>query len=144
MSRDGMRKPSMRISLPLEQRPDDAAAHASLGATLNILGRNEEAETHLHRAIALNPSHTEALYFLATLRAEQQRYDEMLELLQRLINIDPNDAEAHVSMGVAFFFLGRSDEALRSFDQALSLDPTLENARANREAVLEAMKENVE
>ena len=127
-----------------EQRPDDAVTHASLGATLNILGHNEEAETHLHRALALNPSHTEALYFLATLRAEQQRYDEMLELLQRLINIDPNDAEAHVSMGVAFFFLGRSDEALRSFDQALSLDPTLENARTNREAVLEAMEENVE
>ena len=128
----------------IEQRPDDAAAHASLGATLNILGRNEEAETHLHRALALNPSHTEALYFLATLRAEQQRYDEMLELLQRLINIDPNDAEAHVSMGVAFFFLGRSDEALQHFDQALSLDPTLEDARTNREAVLEAMEENME
>ena len=127
-----------------EQRPDDALAHASLGATLNILGRNEEAETHLHRALTLNPSHTEALYFLATLRAEQQRYDEMLELLQRLINIDPNDAEAHVSMGVALFFLGRSDEALQHFDQALSLDPTLEDARTNREAVLEAMKGNIE
>ena len=127
-----------------EQRPDDALAHASLGATLNILGRNEEAETHLHRALALNPSHTEALYFLATLRAEQQRYNEMLELLQRLINIDPNDAEAHVSMGVALFFLGRSDEALQHFDQALSLDPTLEDARTNREAVLEAMKGNIE
>ena len=127
-----------------EQRPDDALAHASLGATLNILGRNEEAETHLHRALTLNPSHTEALYFLATLRAEQQRYNEMLELLQRLINIDPNDAEAHVSMGVALFFLGRSDEALQHFDQALSLDPTLEDARTNREAVLEAMKGNIE
>ena len=68
----------------------------------------------------------------------------MLELLQRLINIDPNDAEAHVSMGVAFFFLGRSDEALQHFDQALSLDPALENARTNREAVLEVLKENVE
>ena len=125
-----------------EHRPDDAAAHASLGATLNVLGSNEEAETHLHRALTLNPSHTEALYFLATLRAEQQRYDEMLDLLQRLIAIDPNDAAAHVSMGVAFYFLGRSDEALRSFDQALSLDPTLEDARTNREAVLKAMEGN--
>ena len=66
----------------------------------------------------------------------------MLDLLQRLIAIDPNDAAAHVSMGVAFYFLGRSDEALRSFDQALSLDPTLEDARTNREAVLKAMEGN--
>jgi Flp pilus assembly protein TadD len=68
----------------------------------------------------------------------------MLELLQRLIDIDPSHAKAHVSMGAALFYLGRSDEALQRFDQALSLDPTLENVRANREALLEAMKENVE
>ena len=101
--------------IAIEHRPDDAAAHSGLGAALNVLGRNEDAETHLHRALALNPHHPEALYFLATLRAEQQRYAEMLELLQRLIAIDPNDADAHVSMGVALYFLGRGDEALRSF-----------------------------
>ena len=126
-----------------QQRPDDAASPFQPRRGVQcILGRNEEAETYLHRALALQPNHTEALYFLATLRAEQQRHDEMLELLQRLIAIDPNDAAAHVSMGVALVFLGRSDEALRSFDQALSLDPTLEDARANREAVLEMMEGN--
>ena len=72
------------------------------------------------------------------------RYGEMLELLQRLIDIDPSHAKAHVSMGAALFYLGRSDEALQRFDQALSLDPTLEDARTNREAVLEAMRGNIE
>ncbi len=47
-------------------------------------------------------------------------------------------------MGIVLFYLGRSNEALQSFDRALSLDPTLENARANREALLETIKENVE
>ena len=127
-----------------EQHPDDARIHSGLGVTFSGLGRSEEAEAHLNRAIALNPRHTEALYSLATLRFEQQRYDEMLALLQRLIDIDPSDAEAHVSIGVALFYLGRSNEALRIFDQVLSLDPTLESARANREALLEAIKGNVE
>ena len=45
-------------------------------------------------------------------------------------------------MGIVLFYLDRSDEALQSFDRALSLDPTLENPRANREAVLEAMEGN--
>ena len=127
-----------------EQHPDDATIHSVLGTALSELGRFEEAETHLRRALALNPSHAKALYSLATLRFKQQHYDEMLELLQRLIDIDSSDAKAHVSMGAALFYLGRSDEALQSFDQALSLDPILEIARANREAVLEAMKGNVE
>ena len=43
-------------------------------------------------------------------------------------------------MGVALFYLGRSDESLQHFDQALSVDSTLKDARANREAVLKAME----
>ena len=127
-----------------EHRPDYTQAHSGLGAALNELGRFEEAETHLRRAIALDPNHTEALYHLATLRFKQQRYDEAIELLQHLISIEPGHARALGDIGVALFYLGRSDEALDSFDQALSLDPTLEDVRANREAVLEAIKENVE
>ena len=95
-------------------------------------------------ALEIDPHHAEALHWLATLRAGQQRYDEMLELLQRLIDIDPSDAAIHSNIGIALFYLGRNDEALKSFDRALSLDPTLENARANREALLEAMEGNLE
>ena len=81
---------------------------------------------------------------LASLRTDQQRYDEALELFQRLVAIDPSDAVAHGNIGVVLFYLGRSDESLQHFDQALSLNPTLENVRANRETVLEAMEGNVE
>ena len=128
--------------IAVEQRPGDAAAYSNLGAALNKLKRYDEAETHLRRAIELNPGYT--FRFLAALRAEQQRYDEMLEFLQWPIDIDPDDPEAHLNMGLALSHLGRSDEALRSFDRALSLDPALEDARANREAALEAMKRKVE
>ena len=202
----------------VEQAPNFFKAHINLGAVLSELDRFEEAETHLRRALALNPQdtdlsqklaaklaevlmpqghyaeaidalaeavalapassqvaelhflmgmaaqddgqaeaakyymsafeidphHAKAIRRLAHLRLEQQHYDEALELFQRLIDIDPSDAVAYGNMGIVFFYLDRNNEALRSFDQALSLDPTLENAHANREALLEAMKENVE
>ena len=44
----------------VEQRPDFALAHVGLGAILNALGRFEEAETHLRRAIALDPQEKSA------------------------------------------------------------------------------------
>ena len=47
-------------------------------------------------------------------------------------------------MGIVLFYLGRSDESLKSFDRALSLDPNLESARANREALLKAMEGKLE
>ena len=107
-------------------------------------GQSEAAAEHYVNALELDPHHAAALHWLATLRAEQQRYDEMLALLQRFIVLHPNDAATYSNMGIALVFLGRHDEALQHFDQALSLDPTLENARANREALLEAMEENLE
>ena len=103
-------------------------------------GQPEAAAEYYIRALEIDPYYVEVLHRLAELRIEQQRYDEALELFQRLIHIDPSSAVAYGNMGIVLFYLGRSDEALQHFDQALSLDPTIENVRANREAVLKAME----
>ena len=124
--------------IAVTKRPNYALAHHNLGLILKELGRFEEAEQHLRRAVALDPSHS--LYALATLQIEQQRYDESLELLQHLIGIEPGHAKGLDAMGIALFYLGKSDEALQHFDQALLLDPTLESAQANREAVLKVLE----
>ena len=120
-----------------------AELHFLMGMAAQESGQPEAAEYYM-RAFEIDPYHTKAIRRLAHLRLEHQHYDESLELFQRLIEIDPNDAVAHGNMGIVFFYLGRSDEALQHFDQALSLDPTLASARANREAVLEAVKGNAE
>ena len=130
-----------------------AELHFRMGQTAQDNGQPEAATQYYMRAFEIDPHHVkaldeigphcvEALHKLASLRTDQQRYDEALELFQCLLDIDPSDAVAHGNMGVILFYLDRSGEALQSFDRALSLDPTLENPRANREAVLEAMKGN--
>ena len=123
--------------------PQAAELHVLMGQAAQANRQPEAAAEYYMHALEIDPHHAEALHWLATLRAEQQRYNEMLELLQRLIDIDPSDAAIHSNIGIALFYLGRSDEALKSFDRALSLDPTLENAHANREALLEAMEGNL-
>ena len=127
--------------------PDSTRAaelHFLMGQAARENGQSESAAKYYMHTLEADPHHAEALHWLAMLRAEQQRYDEMLVLLQRLIALRPDDAATYSNMGIPLIYLGRSDEALQYFDQALSLDPTLESARANRRAVLEAIKENVE
>ncbi len=140
--RQGRYDPALEATrVALAQHPNYDTAHHNLGLILKELGRFEEAEQHLRRAIALSSNHTKgALYALATLRIEQQRYNESLELLQHLIGIEPGHAKGLDAMGIALFYLGKSDEALQHFDQALLIDPTLETAQANREAVLKALE----
>ena len=127
--------------------PQDMDASQELAEVLFRRGQaaqdNEQPEVaaeYYTRACETAPRHTKAIRRLAHLRLEQQRYEESLELFQRLIDINPSDAVAQGNMGIVLYYLGRSDEALQSFDRALSLDPTLENARANREDVLKAIE----
>ena len=111
----------------VQQRPDHAKAHAVLGMALKEVGRLEEAGHHLRRAVELN--------------YDQYRYSDMLTVAQQLVALDSSDAAAHSNMGIALALLGRHSEALHSLDQALSLDPELENARLNRAEVLEAIQQ---
>ena len=119
---------------------DSASAQAAELHFLMGLAAEEDAPAaaaaSYRHAIAIAPQHTKAIRRLAHLTFEQQGYAEAVELFQRLIAIDSGDAVAYGNMGIALFYLGRNDAALKSFDRALSLDPTLASARANREAVL--------
>ena len=115
--------------------------HFLMGMAAEENGQPETAG-YYRRAFELDPHHTKSIRRLAHLKLEQQRYDEALQLFQRLIDIDASNAIARGNMGIVLFYLGRSAEALQHFDHALTLDPTLEDVRANREAVLEATAGN--
>ena len=101
------------------------------------LGRSEAAAGHFERALQLDPRDAEALDRLALVRYGQQRYAEALELNRRLAELSPEGAQIHANIGAALYFLGRVDAAVRSFEQALALDPTLQTARAALEQIRE-------
>ena len=128
----------------LEVDPDNATAHSNLGATLHSLGRLEEVEEHFLRALQIAPRHKETLGNLAWLRFEQKRYPEALDLYRILLEGDPDNATTHSDIGVTLYHLGQAEAALRSFKQALSLDPTLETARTNLEEMRERVRERGE
>ena len=93
------------------------------------LGRTEAAAEHYAGALQIDPRASEALDRFAMLRFGQQRYAEALELYRTLIEIDGGSAQTHVNLGATLYYLGRVDEAARSFEHALSLDSALESAR---------------
>ena len=112
------------ISLQLES-PANADRHVAMGRAFQQLGRMETAEEHYARALEIDARNAKALDSLAVLRFRQRRYEEALGLYETLIEIGDANARVHANMGAALYNLDRPDEALRSFDRALSLDPTL-------------------
>ena len=115
-------------------------AHADAGFVLMEEGRLDDAEKHLRYVLKIDPVYTVSIENLALLQLRRQRYGEARVLYQRLVALDADNAKAWSGMGIALFYLGRTDEALQSIDRALTLDPTLESARVNRAAMRESLQ----
>jgi tetratricopeptide (TPR) repeat protein len=54
------------------------------------------------------------------------RLDLALETLRAAVSANPDNARAHLNLGLAHYGLARFADAVASFDAALALDPTLE------------------
>lgn len=128
----------------LELLPDFPLAptlHYLTGQALRELGRYAEAEKHYESALRIGPDFKEAISGLAELLLVQECYGEALDRYRALARIKPENATTHSQIGIVLLKTGRAEEALASFDHALSLDPTLESARDYREQARKSMTE---
>ena len=107
----------------------------NLGTALSGVGRLDEAEENLRRALELDPRHKSALQNLGSVLVRKQHHEQAVDAYRRLIEIDPRSAAAHSGMGIALYYLGRTDEALQSVDRALAIDPNFEEALINRKGM---------
>ena len=116
-----------------------ASAYIGLGLTAENMGRMEEAEAYYQKALQHNSLFPDALDHLGALRMKQQRYEEAIEFFQTLIEVQPGRVRAYIGKGISLVRLKRHEDALRSFDRALALDPTLKEARTRRAQVLKTL-----
>ena len=82
----------------------------------------------------IDPRDASALDHLAMTRFRDGRYAEALDLYRKLLEAQqPEQALTHSNLGATLYFLERYEEALASYEQALSIDPNFEPARASVE-----------
>ena len=121
--------------------PMAGSLHRLMGRAAQELGRPDAAD-HFERAVQLDPRDAEALDRLAMLRFQEQNYEAAFGLYRSLLQINPDNAQTHSNLGATLYYLGRPDEALQSFETALSLDPELETARTGRDQLRQIVRQN--
>jgi Flp pilus assembly protein TadD len=84
----------------------------------------------LERAASLNASDPATLQQLGVLKENTGDYDKAIELFTSIVSFRPDDAAAHLNLGVALGKKGRIADSVREFTRSLELDPK------NREALL--------
>ena len=122
--------------------PMAARLNFLMGQAAQELDQLSTATEYYERVLQIDAHHFEALDRLAWLHFAEQRYGDALGLYQTLVGVAPGNAQVLANLGAVLFQLDRPDEALRSYERALSLDPALEEARVNRDRLLQSLQRN--
>ncbi|MBM3285592.1 MAG: tetratricopeptide repeat protein, partial [Candidatus Aminicenantes bacterium] len=119
----------------VEIKPDAAEAHLRLGYVYQEMLELEKAEEEYKKAGAFS-GNVEASIGLAKLYYDQNQLEQALETITRATEKDRRSLAAFNLQGVIFNELGRYDEAVSSFRNALSIDPRNDVASINLAAAL--------
>ncbi|MBC7899367.1 MAG: tetratricopeptide repeat protein [Saprospiraceae bacterium] len=110
-----------------DDKPDTQYA---LGLTLEKLNRTDEEVLAYKRALALKPDHAGAMEKLGVAYFKQKRYAEALAAFDGLKTYKP-DAKTYNYIGESYIELGKPEESLDAFNNAVGYNPDFDKARYN-------------
>jgi len=128
---------------PVRQKEQEAVRALVEGDRLKEAGDGDGALEAYRKAVAVKEDFVEPIVVLASLLLEKGRPQEAAQVLQRLVQLDPQSFQAHNLLGLARFQGQDWDPARQSFEQALALNPDYVEALVNL-SVLEWGQEEAE
>ncbi len=102
-----------------------ATDHTLVAKSHNEAGRLDDAVASAKEALALDPRHAPAWYWLGVTRYEQKRWDEVIEAFKKVIELRSEGAQlvdSHRRLGYAYLQKGQNQEAASILRRATELD----------------------
>jgi tetratricopeptide (TPR) repeat protein len=116
-----------------------ALAERAFDEALALEERDAAAARRAYRrALARDPSFSDAAVNLARLLHEAGRAKEAVALYQRALAVAPRDAELHYNLALALEDSTGAGAAMHHYEHALALDPSFADAHWNLAGLLEA------
>lgn len=112
--------------------PEDPAIALDLSRLAQRLGHLDIAEKLLRKFLVMQPGHVEGANSLACVLRDQKRYQEAIDVLRDMIQIEQADPTLWNTLGTVLTDQGQMRESLTFFDEALRLDPNFAKALYNR------------
>ena len=103
----------------------DYRVFSNYGAFLREIGKYQEAELELNKAIELNPRCANSLYNLASLFIIKGNLLKGEIYLRKAIEFKSDFASAHYNLGFILKNLGKLEEAKLYFQKTIEIDPNL-------------------
>ena len=109
------------FKMATDLNPDCAFAQKWYGATLEQLGRMDEAFEKIKQAQELDPLSPALTTSVARQLYFRRQYDQAIASAQGALDIDPNFALAYTYLGLAYGQKGMYEKAIEAFQQAIAL-----------------------
>lgn len=109
-------------------RPENTAALRESAALAAEANGAEAGLARIESALAKSPGRADLLALRANFLASAGRHAEARDAAEQALAADPNEALAHLALGLAARGAGDTKSAVASFDRALALDATLSDA----------------
>jgi len=94
-------------------------------------GLNAEARKSFNKSIELDPTIPQNYYDLALLDMQAGDYNDAIQMLHSFLGVSPQNARAHLMLGIAYRKQNNDPLALRELKQALTMSPNLPLAHYN-------------
>lgn len=107
----------------LRTNPKDHEALKGLSITYLGMGDYGNAQSQLHRALALYPADAEMHKDLGVLHARQQQYADAITALETAISLSPDMIDGYITLGDVYYWNGQYQNALDAYKHALILNP---------------------
>jgi len=121
---EGCRKARQAAKRALTLDPKLAEVHSTMAEVAMTCDWDwAGADASYQRAAALEPRNVTTLGAVADLRGVQGRFEDALALERQIIELDPLNPLAHISLAVDAYRAGRLDESVAAFKKALELNP---------------------
>lgn len=129
--RNGMDEAIQDLTTALSLDSANVDYHHLLADVYMDYFRSRMALKTMERAAALYPERIPTLLKLSEFYLILKQYERSMETIDKVLRIDPQNAEAYFMFGLNFKDQGDVNRAINSFQQAVEIDPKLTDAWIN-------------
>jgi tetratricopeptide (TPR) repeat protein len=90
-----------------------------------LLGDYDDADKWLTKSLQSQPSDAQAWYYLGRIKYSELRFQEAADAFYKCLRLDKQNIDAEANLGLAYQGLGRPDDAMTAFKNAISWQSNL-------------------